>query len=146
MTLTSARIDGYWGSGQARPAAPPTFDVTYSANAASLTIFLDQGSSDFEIQDHQLAEPTTDRVAFVADLPESLVAAYAEAASRHAIVRELEDGSFFASILALPGVWGAGTTETYAFEDLAASIPGWVEVHREQGLPIPDIEGFDLNL
>lgn len=95
----------------------------------------------------EVAEPEElPRSRWIAGLPENLIAAYAAAAVRHALVNELEDGTFFASIVGLPGVWGSGASSADASDDLLASIPDWVVVHRDQGIEIPAIDGFDLNL
>jgi antitoxin HicB len=49
-----------------------------------------------------------------------------------------EDGSWFARIIEFPGCMTEGKTEIEALENLADAMAGWVEVHLEDGDPIPD--------
>ncbi len=85
-------------------------------------------------------------VSKVADLPKSIVDAYAVAAKRHAWAEQMEDGCWFASIAGLDGVWGEGESAETACEDLYGSLISWIAVRRNRHLDIPPIEGHDLNL
>lgn len=82
----------------------------------------------------------------VEGLPLSLVEAYAELASRHATVREVEPGVFFATVAGLEGAWGDGGNPVAALKELGVAIVGWVAVKRRVGATdIPPMEGLDIN-
>lgn len=135
MSVTISRTGGSWQSGLRRHAESARFDVTYTSSEVPVSVIA-EGRSDAE-------KPS---LPLVGGLPSFLVDAYAMAALRHAIVQLLEDDSYFASVVNLQGVWGSGSTPQIALEDLRQSIPGWVDLHRNRGIEIPAIDGFDLNL
>lgn len=84
--------------------------------------------------------------AMVEDLPRSLVDAYVERATHHARVREIEPGTWFASVAGLEGAWGDGKTADNAMHELAEALTGWVAVRRRFRHDIPAVDGIDLNL
>jgi len=69
------------------------------------------------------------------------LANYLEAAMHEASFEKLEDGSWFASIPALAGLWGAGPTRAAARDDLRDALPGWIKVHTKAGNHVPDLKG-----
>jgi predicted RNase H-like HicB family nuclease len=79
-------------------------------------------------------------------IPRSLVNAYAERAVLHARVREVDPGVWIASVVGLEGAYGDGRTEDQARDDLREAVIGWVAVKRRLGLPLPELEGLDLNV
>jgi antitoxin HicB len=48
------------------------------------------------------------------------------------------DGSFFARVVEFPGCMTEGETYQEAFENLEDAITGWVDVHLQDGDPIPE--------
>jgi len=95
---------------------------------------------------HEDAEDGRVSVETVEGLPAGLVKAYADLACRHARIREVDPGVWFASVAGLEGAWGDGATEEEALQSLREAIIGWVAVKRRLGIHgIPPIEGIDLN-
>lgn len=78
-------------------------------------------------------------------VPRTLIDAYAFTARRLARVRELEDGTWFADVADLQGVWGSGESYADAADDLEQSASSWVEVRLSNGLRVPALGGFDVN-
>ena len=95
---------------------------------------------------HEDVEDGRVSVATVEGLPRSLVEAYADLACRHAKVREVDPGVWFASVAGLEGAWGDGESAEEALGSLREAIIGWVAVKRRLGIQnIPPMEGIDLN-
>ncbi len=78
--------------------------------------------------------------------PASLVEAYVEAAFRHRRGERMEDGRWFAEILALEGVWADGDTEVEAEQELFDVLHAWVDLRLERGKHIPPIDDVDINV
>lgn len=96
---------------------------------------------------HEDVEDGRVSTATVEGLPRVLVQAYADVACRHAKVREVDPGVWFASVVGLEGAWGDGDSAEEALESLREAIIGWVAVKRRLGVQgIPPMEGIDLNL
>jgi predicted RNase H-like HicB family nuclease len=89
-----------------------------------------------------------DRVSgeWVEGLPLGLVRAYAERAVLHAHVREVDPAVWVATVAGLEGAYGNGGSSDEACDDLCQAVVGWVAVKRRLGLPIPVLEGLDLNV
>ena len=75
-----------------------------------------------------------------------LVARWADAAVRHAIVRRSADADeFIATVTGVPGAWGAGATPGEALSDLQSVLIGWATLKLDDGdRDIPDMEGIRL--
>jgi predicted RNase H-like HicB family nuclease len=69
---------------------------------------------------------------------------YVAAALARARFEALEDGTVYASIAGLRGVWANAGTQEAAREELRDVLNGWLIVRRDRGLPIPVIDGIDL--
>ena len=92
------------------------------------------------------AQPIDDGPDYVEGLPLALVETYADIATRHALVKEIDSGHWFASIVGLEGVWGDGDSPDEALVDLRESVVDWIAVKRRVGATdIPTMEGIDLN-
>ena len=93
-------------------------------------------------------EQTPDEQAYVGDVRLKLIALWAEAAVRHAIVRPLEDtDEFTATVAGLRGAWGAGHTAGAALSDLQSVLIDWATLKLDDGdRDIPDMEGIRLVL
>jgi predicted RNase H-like HicB family nuclease len=95
---------------------------------------------------HEDAEDGRVSVETVEGLPVRLVEAYADLACRHARVRQVDPGVWFATVVGLEGAWGDGATEEEALQSLREAIIGWVAVKRRLGIgDIPPMEGMNLN-
>jgi predicted RNase H-like HicB family nuclease len=94
-----------------------------------------------------LAEPD-DHVSAerVEGLPIGLVSAYADRAVKHVRIQEVDPGVFVATVAGLEGAYGDGDSAEEAKSDLREAIVGWVAVKRRLNLPIPVLEGLDLNV
>ena len=78
--------------------------------------------------------------------PRSVDELYAEIATRHAIVREVDPGVWLARVIGLDGAWTDGDTPEEALAALPEAILDWVRVKRAIGASdIPPMEGLDLN-
>ena len=73
------------------------------------------------------------------------LAEYLDAAMRQARFEKMEDDSWFASIPALPGIWGNGLTHDEARVDLQDSLPSWIQVHTKAGNQLPELKGVRLS-
>jgi predicted RNase H-like HicB family nuclease len=70
---------------------------------------------------------------------------YIDAALHEASYEKLEDGTWYASIPQLPGLWAAEATLEETKNDLADALPGWIEVHLRAGNRLPDLHGISLD-
>ena len=93
-------------------------------------------------------EQAPDEPVYVGDVRLKLIALWAEAAVRHAIVRPLEDtNEFIATVAGLRGAWGAGHTAAAALSDLQSVLIDWATLKLDDGdSDIPDMEGIRLVL
>jgi predicted RNase H-like HicB family nuclease len=57
-----------------------------------------------------------------------------------------DDGSIYATIPGLQGVWAQGKTRESTQAELAGVLEGWLTLSLERRRPIPVIGGIDLNL
>jgi predicted RNase H-like HicB family nuclease len=79
-------------------------------------------------------------------MPVQLITRYAEAAARHASVRQLEDGSWFAEIEGFAGVWSQSASAKQALDQLEEIVFEWVILKvRDEDRDLPVLESLDLN-
>jgi predicted RNase H-like HicB family nuclease len=104
----------------------------------------DQSSPADQRREETFAE--TRSAELIEDLPKSLVEAYVKRAMGHAYAREIEPGTWFATVAGLDGAWGDGDTADEARSELREALVGWIAVKRRFGYDVPAIEGLDLNL
>jgi len=84
-------------------------------------------------------------VPHAAEATDDLIAAYAEAAARHGVAREVESGFWVATVVGLDGAWSDGSTPEAALEDLEQVIREWAHVKCRLGAQdMPRIEGISL--
>ncbi len=109
---------------------------------------IDTRENEREIQILRI-EPEDDLVVSAEDvegLPLGLVKQYATVATRHATVREVDEGVWVATVTGLDGAYGDGVSQNDALASLVEAIVGWVAVKRRVGATdIPPMEGLDLN-
>ena len=93
-----------------------------------------------------VVEDIDDAVNVVEGLPLRLLELYADVASRHAVVEEVDPGVWIAKVAGLRGAYGEGDEPGEALTDLQKTIISWVVVKRRRGATdIPLMEGLDLN-
>lgn len=86
------------------------------------------------------------RVTFRRPLPMQLISQYAQKATRHAIARQLEDGTWFAEIEGFTGVWADGPSQKEALDVLEEVVGEWVLLKiRDEDRDLPVLESLDLN-
>ncbi len=64
--------------------------------------------------------------------------------ARYSILED--DGSFYAEIPAIPGVWATANTLEACWEELESVLEGWLLVSIAGHSPIPDINGNRLEV
>jgi predicted RNase H-like HicB family nuclease len=69
---------------------------------------------------------------------------YIELAMKKAEFETLEDGTFYAEIPGLRGVWAEGETIPEVREELREVLQEWVEFRLPKDLEIPRVRGIDL--
>ena len=62
------------------------------------------------------------------------------------VVKENEDGTFFAEVAELPGCWAEGATVTEARAILDEAKKLWIETQLEEMQPIPEPRERDTNV
>lgn len=78
--------------------------------------------------------------------PEQLVMRFVDTALRRAFTERLPDGSWYAEIKVLPGVWAQGATEDDALRELRTVLEDWVALKlRMRHRDFPVLGGVDLN-
>lgn len=82
------------------------------------------------------------------DIPYDLIDKYIYNAMRHATVKKLEDGTWYAEIPGLPGVWAdAEDSQETALKILSEVLEDWliIKIENNDG-DIPVMEDINLNL
>jgi predicted RNase H-like HicB family nuclease len=76
-----------------------------------------------------------------------MLTAYIRAAMRQAAYEIVEDdGSFYAHIPAIPGIWANAKTLEACREELESVLEGWVLLSVADHSPIPDINGNRIEI
>ena len=65
---------------------------------------------------------------------------YANKAATMAAIERLDDGTYYAEVKGLPGVWANANTKKACLEELRSVIAGWVTIREERNLTIPDLD------
>lgn len=87
------------------------------------------------------------RLVLTKTIPEQLIGRYVNAAMKTVVPSQLDDGSWFAEITVLKGVWGSGDNPHDALVELKDVLIDWLLLkieHEDQDIPI--LEGINLNL
>lgn len=74
-----------------------------------------------------------------------VLSAYINAAMALATHEELEDGSCYAEIRELPGVWANGPTRAQCETELREVIEDWIVLGLREGDDLPIVAGINLN-
>lgn len=80
-------------------------------------------------------------------LPMQLIEKYSEVAARHATIKRLADGEWFAKIRDFQGVWAKERSREQALEVLEEVVLDWTLLkiqHGDRDLPV--VEEIDLNV
>jgi len=72
------------------------------------------------------------------------MAAYIEAAMRHAAYKPLADGSIYGEIPGIQGVYANEITQEACERELASVLDGWLQLRLKWQRPIPIVDGIDL--
>lgn len=72
------------------------------------------------------------------------MAAYIDAAMRHAIYKALGDGTIYGEIPGIQGVFANEATRETCEGELASVLDGWLLLRLTWQRPIPIVDGIDL--
>jgi len=70
---------------------------------------------------------------------------YLQAAMHHAHYELMENGRFFGSIDACPGLWAEGATLESCRDELEGTLESWLIIKLRHGDVIPVIDDVDIN-
>lgn len=70
-----------------------------------------------------------------------MFAEYLKAAMRHAVIEQIEDGTYFGTVPGLQGVWANAATPDECATELESVIEGWVILAISRQQDIPEIDG-----
>lgn len=73
-----------------------------------------------------------------------MIGDYIAAALGKATYEQLEDGTVYAEVPGLQGVWANADTEEATRAELAEVVEEWVLLRVSQGLQVPDIAGVSV--
>ncbi len=71
---------------------------------------------------------------------------YIQAAMHQAHYELIEDGTFFATIPGLEGLWANAPTLEECRDELQSSLEDWLLLGLKLGHEMPIVDGIDLNL
>lgn len=74
-----------------------------------------------------------------------MLTAFINACLKKAKYETLENGTIYAEIPELQGVWAEGKTVEECRNELVEVIEGWLFLKLKDGDPLPVLEGVDLN-
>lgn len=75
-----------------------------------------------------------------------MVTDYIRAAMHKAHYELIEDGTFVGTIPGFEGLWANAETLEACRDELQSVLEDWILVSLNQRLPLPSIDGLDLNL
>ncbi len=80
-------------------------------------------------------------------LPMQLIEKYAALAVRHAVLKQVEDGEWFATIPNFRGVWAKDATEEKTLEALREVVVDWAVLKvQHEDRDLPELEEINLNV
>lgn len=92
-------------------------------------------------------EPDPLEVRYGRPLPVQLVNRYAMVAALRADTERLGDGTWYAEIRGLPGVWAQGTSEVEALREIETVVRDWTLLKiQDKDRDLPVIGMIDLNV
>ena len=75
----------------------------------------------------------------------AMLSTYIARAMEHATYEITEDGRYFGSIPATPGVWSEAVSLEKCREELREVLEEWIVLALKRGEPLPVIDACDLN-
>ena len=75
-----------------------------------------------------------------------MLSSYIRAAMELAEYSLLDNGSYYAEIPGIQGVWAEGKTQADARRELQEVLEGWIVLRLERQHPIPEINGHTLHM
>ncbi len=75
-----------------------------------------------------------------------MITAYIQEALKKAEYKKMDDGTWFASVTELQGVWSAGTTIEECRKELAEVIEEWLLFQIRDHETLPDLNGIHIDL
>jgi predicted RNase H-like HicB family nuclease len=72
------------------------------------------------------------------------MAAYIDAAMRHAVYKTFSDGTTYGEIPDIEGVYANESTRETCERELASVLDGWLQLRLAWQRPIPVVDGIDL--
>jgi predicted RNase H-like HicB family nuclease len=98
------------------------------------------------VWDEEMTQEGLRQVIFRRPMPMQLISQYAQAAVRHAVTRQLEDGTWFAEVKGFEGAWSTEGSQKEALDVLEDVIFEWVILKiRDEDRDLPVIDSLDLN-
>lgn len=73
-----------------------------------------------------------------------MFAAYLDAAMRHAVYKQFEDGTYYGSIPGFRGVLANEPTREETRQELASVLEDWIVFRISQRLSVPEVDGHTL--
>ncbi len=74
-----------------------------------------------------------------------MLSEYISAALRRARYKSLENGSYMATVVGLPGVIATGETIEKCREDLIEVIKEWISIRLQRGFAIPELDLWPIH-
>jgi predicted RNase H-like HicB family nuclease len=75
-----------------------------------------------------------------------MLSEYVEAAMRHAEYQQFDDGTVYATIPALRGVWANEQTREATEAELRSALEDWIRFRQINHRPIPVIDGIGIDV
>lgn len=92
-------------------------------------------------------EPDPEEIRYGRPLPMQLIRRYALLATQRAVTEKLDDGSWYAEVAKLPGVWAQGASEKETLTALESVVRDWALLKIvDQDKDLPVIDEVDLNV
>lgn len=113
----------------------------------ALEVSLDRSEILPELLANEQIRRSLAEAASLPQLPMQLIEKYAEVAVRHAILKRLADGEWFAKIPGFQGAWAKEPSQEQVLKVLEEVVLDWTLLkleHRDRDLPV--LEEIDLNV
>jgi predicted RNase H-like HicB family nuclease len=113
----------------------------------ALEIALDRSESPPESLTNERVHQSVVETKSLPRLPMQLIEKYTEIAIRHATLKRLADGEWFAKVPGFQGVWAAERSREQTLEELKEVVLDWTLLKIEHGdRDLPVVEEIDLNV
>ena len=75
-----------------------------------------------------------------------MIIEYCQKVIEKAEYKKLEDGTWFAELSGFRGVWANGKTIEECRKELITALEGWIILKLRDGDPIPEVDGFRVEI